>query len=109
AAKRAVMDHAFELFARHGLYRTRDHTGVLLLISELERQVVILGDQAIHGRLGAEGWQAHVDHVILAIQRGRAAEGVLEVLERLGTLLAELAPPGEQNDDELPNAVIEEP
>jgi len=109
AARRQVEEHAFSLFARHGLYRTRSRTGVLLLISELERQVVILGDKGIDARLGPAGWQAHIDHLVAAIRRGQAANGILEVLERLGVVLAEVAPAGEQNDDELPNTVIQEP
>jgi putative membrane protein len=108
-ARRQVEERAFALFARRGLYRTRSHTGVLLLISELERQVVILGDEAIHGRLGQAGWQEHVDHLVAAIRRGEATRGILEVLEKLGGVLAEIAPPEEQNDDELPNTVIQEP
>ena len=109
ATRRQVEERAFALFARHGLYRTRSHSGVLLLISELERQVVILGDEAIHARLGQSGWQGHVDHLVVAIRRGEAARGILEVLEQLGGVLAELAPAGEQNEDELPNTVIQEP
>lgn len=109
AARRHVEQHAFALFARHGLYRTRSQTGVLLLVSELERQVVILGDKAIDARLGQAGWQAHIDHLVAAIRRGDALTGILEVLERLGAVLAELSPAGEQNDDELPNTVIQEP
>ncbi|HEX5099926.1 MAG TPA: TPM domain-containing protein [Polyangiaceae bacterium] len=109
AARRQVEQHASALFARHGLYRTRSQTGVLLLVSELERQVVILGDKAIDARLGQTGWQAHIDHLVAAIRRGVAAQGILEVLERLGAVLAEVAPAEEQNDDELPNTVIQEP
>ena len=78
-------------------------------MSELERHAVILGDTAIHARLGQAGWQAHIDHVIAAIRKGEAARGILETLERLGTVLAEIAPAGERNDNELSNAVIEEP
>lgn len=109
AVRRQVEEHAFSLFARHGLNRTRAQTGVLLLISELERHVVILGDKAIDARLGQAGWQAHIEHLVAAIRRGEALTGILEVLERLGVVLAEVAPAGEQNDDELPNTVIQEP
>jgi putative membrane protein len=109
AVRRQVEEHAFALFARHGLYRTRSQTGVLLLVSELERQVVILGDKAIDARLGHAGWQAHIGHLVAAIRRGEALTGILEVLERLGAVLAEVAPAGNQNDDELPNTVIQEP
>jgi putative membrane protein len=109
AARREVEAHAFALFARHGLYRTRSHTGVLLLVSELERHAVILGDSAIDARLGKQGWQAYIDHVVSAIRRGEPARGILEVLDKLGAALAEVAPPEALNDNELSNRVIQEP
>jgi uncharacterized membrane protein len=68
-----------------------------------------LGDKAIDARVGQSGWQAHIDQVVAAIRRGEAASGILAVLERLGVVLAEVAPAGEQNEDELPNTVIQEP
>jgi putative membrane protein len=108
-AGREVEERAFALFARRGLYRTRSHTGVLLLVSERERRVVILGDQAIDARLGQAGWQSHIDQLVLAIRQGEAARGILELLDQLGGVLAELSPPEAQNDDELSNAVIQEP
>jgi putative membrane protein len=107
-AKREVEEEAFALFARRGLYRTRARTGVLILLSELERRAVILGDEAIHARLGNEGWQAHIDRIVEAIHRGEAARGVVEVLAELTRVLAEIAPPSGANDDELSNRVVEE-
>jgi putative membrane protein len=107
-AKREVEEEAFALFARQGLHRTRARTGVLILLSELEHRAVILGDQAIHEKLGAAGWQAYVDRIVLGIRNGEAARGVVEVLEELAPLLSEIAPVTGQNDDELSNRVIDE-
>jgi len=107
-AERAVMEHAFLLFARRGLYRTRGHTGVLVLLSELERRVVILGDEAIHARVGEDGWRTQVERIVAGIKSGEAARGVLEVLVELTPKLAEIAPVSGPNDNELPNAVLEE-
>ena len=70
--------------------------------------MVILGDKTIHERLGPEGWQAHVDHIVEAIRRGETRRGILEVLERLGEVLAELVPAGAVNADELSNRVVRE-
>jgi putative membrane protein len=107
-ARREVEEHAFALFTRRGLHRTRGRTGVLILLSELERRAVILGDEGIHARLGDEGWKSHVDRIVAAIRGGRAAAGLVEVLGELAAVLAEIAPPEAQNDNELPNAVLEE-
>lgn len=107
-AAREVEEHAFAVFARRGLYRTSGHTGVLILLSELERRAVILGDEAIHTRLGERGWREHIDRIVTGIRAGRAADGVVEVLGRLTEVLAELAPPVGANENELPNAVLDE-
>ena len=106
AAAEAVERRAFELFAAHGLARTRDRTGMLILLSELEHRVVILGDRGIHERVGDAGWKDHVDHVIAAIQRGEPARGLLEVIERLGAAHAERNPASKDDTNELPDELV---
>lgn len=106
AAAASAERRALELFAARGLTRTRDRTGMLILISELERRVVILGDRGIHERVGDAGWREHVDHVVAAIHRGEAARGLLDVIERLGALHAELVPVRVGDTNELPDSVV---
>jgi putative membrane protein len=106
AAAEAAERRAFELFAANGLTRTRDRTGMLILISELEHRVVILGDQGIHERVGEAGWRDHVDHLIAAIQRGDAARGLLDVIERLGVAHAERNPARADDANELPDEIV---
>jgi putative membrane protein len=105
-AAEAAERRAFELFASRGLTRTRDRTGMLILVSELEHRVVILGDRGIHERVGDAGWQEYVDHVVAAIRRGEAARGLLDVIERLGAKHAELNPVGPGDTNELPDGVL---
>jgi putative membrane protein len=106
AAALASERRALELFAAHGLTRTRDRTGMLILVSELEHRVVILGDRGIHERVGDAGWKDHVDHVIAAIQRGEAARGLLDVIERLGVAHAERNPVRADDANELPDDIV---
>lgn len=105
-AERAVARRAFALFAEHGVHRTRDRTGLLILISELEHQVVILGDSGLDARLHAEGWAAEVSHLVTRIREGEAKRGLLEVLEHFEPILAELAPVRPDDTNELPDAVV---
>lgn len=107
-AAREVLERAFALFAARGVYRTRGRTGVLILLSELERRAVILGDEAIHGRVGEAGWQAHIDRIVAGIRSGQAARGVVEVLVGLTPLLAELAPLLGPDENELPDRVVDD-
>jgi len=101
-----VEERAFALFTERGMHRTRDRTGMLILISELEHRVVILGDVGIHEHVGDAGWQAHVDHIVQSIKRGQTAQGVVEVIERLEAAHAEHLPPRPDDTNELPNLIV---
>ncbi len=96
---------AREAFLRHEVFATRARTGVLILVSELERCVVILGDSGIHARVQDSGWQEHVDRLVSAIRAGRAADGTCEVIEAIGAVLAVGVPVSADDTNELGNAV----
>src|SRR5512146_364224 len=55
--QQSVDGHAKRLFLELGLTETRDRSGVLILLSELERRVVVLGDRGIHEHLGTKVWE----------------------------------------------------
>ncbi len=102
----AVSARAHQLFIEQGLTETRDRSGVLLLVSELEHRVEILADQGIHRVVGIEGWRSHVDHVINAIHSGRTAEGLCRVIQDIGQQLAQAFPVRPDDINELSNKVV---
>jgi putative membrane protein len=104
----SVERRAREEFLEHNVFATRDRSGVLLLLSELEHRVVLLGDAGIHERVHSSGWEHHVQHIVNAIRAGRAAEGVCEVVTELGALLAAQFPARVDDRDELSNVVKQE-
>jgi putative membrane protein len=95
-------------FLEQRVFETRDRTGVLILLSELERQVFMLGDSGIYRQLQQQGFQSYVDRIVAAIRGGRAADGVCEVTVDLGQLLAEKFPRRPDDTNELPNTVQQE-
>lgn len=101
----AVQRRAREAFLAHAVFATRDRTGLLILLSELERQVVILGDAGIHAHVQDAGWQRQVDQIVAAIHAGDPARGVCEVITAMGEVLAERLPVRPDDRDELPNRV----
>jgi putative membrane protein len=106
SAETEVSRRAFALFSERGLVSTRDRTGMLILVSELEHRVVILGDRGIHERVGDAGWAEHVQRIVAAIRAGRAADGLIETIEALGLVHAELLPVGAGDTNELSNEII---
>ncbi len=96
---------AFALFSELGVHRTREGSGILIAISELEHRVVILADYGIHARVGEREWQVHVDAIIEGIQNGRAANAIIDEVRALGEILAQEYPLEGENLNELPNRV----
>jgi putative membrane protein len=94
-------------FLEHAVFATRDRTGVLILLSALEHRVVILGDEGVHAKLQASGWQRHVGTLAKAIGAGRAGEGVCDTLRAISEVLIAEFPPRHDDTDELSNEVRE--
>ena len=102
----AVRHRARLAFFDHGLYRTRDRTGVLILISLLERRVHILADEGINQKVPQSTWDNLVQHLTGGIQRGEAASALCETIEICGQILAEHFPRRPDDRDELGDQVI---
>ena len=103
-----VRERAMRMFIERGIHKTRDQSGLLLMLSELEHQVVILGDSGIHEKVGDPGWEGYVERVVQGLRSGKAADSVVSVLTDLGNLLAEHFPPRDDDSNELPNQVVVE-
>ena len=96
-------------FAQHSLSRTRQRTGVLLMVSLLEHHVCVLPDQGIGGIAPAQ-WSEVVDAVVMRLRQEDVAGGFCAGIERCGALLARVCPAGpDNNPDELPNRLLQEP
>jgi putative membrane protein len=104
--RRAVSDRVKQLFLELGIIETRDRSGVLVYLSELERRVEILADRGIHEHVGNQAWQAMVDELVGAIKGGRAAEGLATIIGRIGQELAAKFPPRPDDTNELPDEVV---
>lgn len=99
----AVRARAEQSFIEQGVTETRDRSGVLLFLSELERRVELLADRGIHERVGADTWQALVNDVVAAIRTGHPLTGITGAVDAIGTRLAQHFPPAADDTNELPN------
>ena len=96
-------------FYEHGLHKTREGTGILIMASLLERRVQVLADKAINERVPPATWDALVNDLVQRIKDGRPTEAFCLAIERCGDLLAQHFParPGD-NPDELSDDLIQE-
>ncbi|HVU05295.1 MAG TPA: TPM domain-containing protein [Polyangiaceae bacterium] len=105
-ADETVRAAALRTFAERGVHRTANRTGILVFVSEVERRAVILGDSGVHDVVGDEGWNGHVRTLVSRIGEGRTGDGIVEVLEGLGSALSTRFPAPADKPNELPNAVL---
>lgn len=103
------------LFLRRELFRTRQRTGVLVLISVFERRIEILPDTGLHDRVSETDWRAVVSRMTPLLREARPFHALQEGIAALETLLvakglraAEAATSG-TGGNELPDRPIEEP
>ena len=98
---------AMQQFLAHGLHTTQDRTGVLIFAALSDRQVEVIADEAIHGRVDRDVWAQAVDALTRAMRAGRPAEGFEAAVALTGGVLADHFPPRPRNPDELPNRLVE--
>ena len=104
-----VQMRAERAFFQQGLATTRERTGMLLMVSLLERQVYVLPDQALQTRISHDQWQKIVSVVVERLQANDLAGALCRGIEASGALLARACPSRDgDNPDELPNAVIQD-
>ena len=96
-------------FYEHGLHKTREGTGILIMASLLERRVQVLADKAINERVPPGTWDTLVNGLIQGIKDGRPTEAFCKAIAKCGDLLAEHFPARPRdNPDELADDLIQE-
>lgn len=101
-----VEEAAVTNFFRHGLYRTRHGTGVLLFISVFERRVWVLADQGINAKIDPGRWEAIVSRMTRGIREGRTVQAICTAVQTVGGILQEHFPIAQDDTDELDNIIL---
>jgi putative membrane protein len=102
----AVNDRCLAAFTEHGLHYTRDHTGILILVSLLEHRVEVLADRGINEKVPPGTWNEIVGNLTAGLKSGRACEAFCKAVERCGEILATHFPRQADDRDELPNKLV---
>jgi putative membrane protein len=102
----AVHSFALACFSQYGLHRTRDHTGILILVSLLEHRVEVLADAGINAKVESGTWQEVGRTLTEGLKTGRAADSFCKAIKRCGEILAAHFPRPPDDKDELPNRLI---
>lgn len=100
-----VMAQAKRDFYREKLYKTRDHTGVLVLLALGENKFAVLADKGIYSKISQDELNNLVFEMSREFRAGHFRQGVLRAVKALGDKLAEHFPRKPDDVNELPDEV----
>ena len=102
-----VRQYAQSLFLSREVFATRGRTGLMLLVSLFERQVVLLPDTGLDKRLGRKAMHDVVARMTAALATGQVSGALEKGLQGLEEHLVATAT-GVSRENELPSVIIEE-
>ena len=104
AMREAVHQRAVQVFVDEEVFATRHRTGILLVVSLMERRVEVLADAGINVRVGDGDWHNVTACIRTGIENGQLADGLVDAIHQCGQLLMQYGFAAEADDqDELPN------
>jgi putative membrane protein len=101
-----VEEAAVTSFFKHGLYRTKDGTGILIFISVFERRVWVLADAGIDAKVASDHWHSVVAGITEGIRNNQTAAAICLAVDTIGRTLADHFPVAPDDIDELENVII---
>jgi putative membrane protein len=104
---RRVRRRAVAIFQAAAAGRTTGKTGILIYLSLAERRAEIVADEAIHKLTDDHTWGEAMHALIEQVREGRAADGIVAAIERVGAVLAEHFPRSADDRNEIPDRLIE--
>jgi len=102
----STKDQALIDFRKYGLNKTRDKTGVLIMVVLQFRRVEVLADQGINDQVPEGYWDGIVWTITNSFKEGKSCEGICNAVEAVGQMLAEKFPRKPDDTDELSNEPI---
>ena len=97
---------AIEVFSFLRVWDTEHNSGVLVYLLVADHDIEIIADRGIAARVDPAAWGPVARSMEEAFRLGAFAEGVLEGIRQISTLLAAHFPPGKRNPDELPDRPV---
>jgi putative membrane protein len=102
-----ALARSIDLFKVGAERRTHGRTGILIYLSMREHRAEIVADEAIASKVPPETWGEAMAAMLVHIKEGRIADGMIAAVEQVGEVLAEHFPRAEDDQNELPDRLIE--
>ncbi|MBC7720951.1 MAG: TPM domain-containing protein [Pedobacter sp.] len=101
------LDRAKEIFEQLNMHNTAERNAVLVYIAMKHRQLAVFGDEGIYQKTGKVFWNEQVKTMLHHFNKNDYAEGIAEVVLKIGGALKEHFPYDAVNDiNELPDDIV---
>jgi len=104
--KRRVYARALQHFVESGVYKTTEHSGVLIFASVLERKFFVIADSGIAAKVAQTEWDGICKIMTAGLKEHRAAQAFVSAVQECGRILQEYFPNKEENTNELPDGLV---
>ena len=101
-----VHQMAIQYFHHLDLKATQGRSAILILVSLLEKRVVILADSGIHKKLPDGNWDQFLIPLLSHIKNYQLSQGLCETILGIGKILELHFPSKGENLNEIPNRLI---
>jgi len=105
AAGGDALARAREVFERLGMQATAERNGVLIYLAIDDHRLAVVGDDAVHARVGDGYWNALRDGLVERLRAGRPREALVTAIENVGATLRHHFPRGAGDANELSDDV----
>ena len=101
----STKEQALAEFHRLGLDKTREKTGVLVLIILRQKAAEILADKGINDKVPADYWNDIVNIIVDGFKEGKPYSGICRAVGLIGDKLGEHFPRKPDDTNEIPDNV----
>jgi uncharacterized membrane protein len=99
-------ERALEVFSLLRVWDTERNNGVLIYLLLADRDVEIVADRGVHGKVGTQGWEPICRQMEAAFGQGNYQAGVVSGIEAVARHLARHFPARGSTRNELPDAPL---
>ncbi len=99
------VERAVYIFDKLKMHKTKERNGVLIYIAFDSRKFAIIGDSGINAKVPDGFWDEEKEILLAALKEGRAAEGLISVIDIAGKSLKEFFPYQKDDTNEQSNEI----
>ena len=99
-------ERALDIFSQLRIWDTEHNNGVLIYLLLADRDIEIVADRGINGKVGTEGWEKICAVLEKEFRAGLFEYGVIKGIQEVSRVLAQHFPKEDGGQNELPDAPV---